>query len=51
MLAVLVDRGHRELPIHPDVVGRVVPTSSDEVVEVYVSKLDGKDGIVIAEKE
>ncbi len=51
LLAVLVDRGHRELPIHPDVVGRVVPTSRDEVVEVYVSELDGKDGIVIAEKE
>ncbi|MBC7321791.1 MAG: bifunctional pyr operon transcriptional regulator/uracil phosphoribosyltransferase, partial [Acetomicrobium sp.] len=51
LLAVLVDRGHRELPIHPDVVGRVVPTSRDEVVEVYVRELDDKDGIVIAEKE
>ena len=51
LLAVLVDRGHRELPIHPDVVGRVVPTSRDELVEVYVKELDGRDGIAIVAKE
>jgi len=50
-LAVLVDRGHRELPIHPDYVGRTVPTSRNEIVEVRVSELDGKDEVVICERE
>ncbi len=50
-LAVLVDRGHRELPIHPDFVGRTVPTSRSEVVEVRVNELDGKDEVVICERE
>ena len=43
-LAVLVDRGHRELPIRPDYVGKNVPTSRDESVKVIV---DGKDGKVV----
>lgn len=51
LLAVLIDRGHRELPIHPDIVGRVVPTSRDESIEVFVKELDGKDEIVIVAKE
>ncbi len=50
-LAVLVDRGHRELPIHPDYVGRTVPTSRSEVIEVRVSELDLKDEVVICERE
>jgi pyrimidine operon attenuation protein/uracil phosphoribosyltransferase len=50
-LAVLVDRGHRELPIHPDYVGKIIPTSKNEVIEVRVSELDGKDEVVICERE
>lgn len=46
-LAVLIDRGHRELPIRPDFVGKNVPTSRDEVVEVRVSEVDGCDEVVI----
>ena len=44
-LAVLVDRGHRELPIHPDFVGKKLPTASEEQVKVYFSNLDGKDAV------
>ena len=44
-LAVLVDRGHRELPIRADFVGKNIPTSLDEQVAVYVKEVDGKDGI------
>ena len=50
-LAVLIDRGHRELPIHPDFVGRNVPTSKFETVEVRVKELDGIDEVVICERE
>lgn len=50
-LAVLVDRGHRELPIHPDYVGRTIPTSRSEVIEVRVRELDGNDEVVICERE
>jgi pyrimidine operon attenuation protein/uracil phosphoribosyltransferase len=50
-LAVLIDRGHRELPIHPDFVGRNVPTSRNETVEVRVKELDGLDEVVICERE
>jgi pyrimidine operon attenuation protein/uracil phosphoribosyltransferase len=50
-LAVLIDRGHRELPIHPDFCGKKVPTSSDEIVEVRVEELDGVDDVVICEKQ
>ena len=46
-LAVLVDRGHRELPIQADFVGTVLPTEKDELVEVMVSEVDGEDGIWI----
>jgi pyrimidine operon attenuation protein / uracil phosphoribosyltransferase len=46
-LAVLVDRGHRELPIRPDYVGKNVPTSEGERVEVLVSEVDGLDQAVI----
>jgi pyrimidine operon attenuation protein/uracil phosphoribosyltransferase len=46
-LAVLVDRGHRELPIRPDFVGKNVPTSDAENVEVRVAEEDGQDQVVI----
>ena len=44
-LAVLVDRGHRELPIHPDFVGKTLPTASEEQVKVYMNEIDGKDAV------
>jgi pyrimidine operon attenuation protein/uracil phosphoribosyltransferase len=47
-LAVLVDRGHRELPIRPDYVGKNLPTSRTEHVHVRVSELDGADQVAIA---
>lgn len=50
-LAVLVDRGHRELPIRPDYVGKNLPTSLDEQVRVEVSEVDGADRVVIWEGE
>ena len=46
-LAVLVDRGHRELPIRADFVGRNLPTSHREYVRVYVKELDGRDEVTI----
>lgn len=49
-LAVLVDRGHRELPIRADYVGKNVPTSEKELVEVRLFESDGKDEVVICEK-
>lgn len=44
-LLVLVDRGHRQLPIHPDFIGKVLPTAKDETVKVYLESVDGKDGV------
>ncbi len=44
-LAILVDRGHRELPIRADFVGKNIPTALNEEVSVYVEEIDGKDGI------
>ena len=46
-LAVLVDRGHRELPIRADHVGKNVPTSRDEVVRVHLEEIDGEDAVRI----
>jgi pyrimidine operon attenuation protein/uracil phosphoribosyltransferase len=46
-LAVLVDRGHRELPIRPDYVGKNVPTSRDEEVRVKLGEVDGIDRVLI----
>lgn len=46
-LAVLVDRGHRELPIRPDYVGKNLPTSRQEEVEVRLKEVDGSDEVVI----
>jgi pyrimidine operon attenuation protein/uracil phosphoribosyltransferase len=47
-LAVLVDRGHRELPLRADYVGKNVPTSRSESVHVLLGEHDGRDGVVIA---
>lgn len=44
-LAVLVDRGHREVPIHPDFVGKQLPTAKEEIVKVYLQDIDGRDAI------
>lgn len=49
-LAVLIDRGHRELPIRADYAGKNIPTSKDEAVEVRLEGPDGKDEVVIVEK-
>ncbi len=49
-LAVLVDRGHRELPIRADYVGRNVPTSQREAIDVRVTEYDGVDQVVISEE-
>ncbi|HVL64768.1 MAG TPA: bifunctional pyr operon transcriptional regulator/uracil phosphoribosyltransferase PyrR [Actinomycetota bacterium] len=48
-LAVLVDRGHRELPIRADHVGKNLPTSATEVVKVHVNEIDGEDAVLIGE--
>jgi pyrimidine operon attenuation protein/uracil phosphoribosyltransferase len=47
-LAVLIDRGHRELPIRADHVGKNVPTSREEIVHVHVAETDGSDEVSIA---
>ncbi|MGI8806237.1 MAG: bifunctional pyr operon transcriptional regulator/uracil phosphoribosyltransferase PyrR [Thermoleophilaceae bacterium] len=47
-LAVLADRGHRELPLRPDYVGKNLPTARDERVNVSVKELDGRDEVAIA---
>ncbi len=44
-LLVLVDRGHRELPIHPDFIGKTLPTASEEQVKVYLDTTDGRDAV------
>jgi pyrimidine operon attenuation protein/uracil phosphoribosyltransferase len=49
-LAVLVDRGHRELPIRPDFVGKNVPTSRSDDVEVQLQEIDGVDQVVATER-
>jgi len=49
-LAVLVDRGHREIPIRADFVGKNVPTSKNEIISVKVTEVDGVDEVTIQEK-
>jgi pyrimidine operon attenuation protein / uracil phosphoribosyltransferase len=49
-LAVLVDRGHRELPIRPDYIGKNVPTSLQEWVDVRLAETDGEDSVRILER-
>jgi len=46
-LAILIDRGHRELPIRPDYVGKNLPTALGERVQVRLAEIDGKDEVVI----
>jgi pyrimidine operon attenuation protein / uracil phosphoribosyltransferase len=48
-LAVLIDRGHRELPIRPDFVGKNLPTAAREIVTVRLAEVDGEDEVVIEE--
>ncbi len=48
-LAVLVDRGHRELPIRADYVGKNLPTSKSQIVSVHLSEVDGSDEVLIEE--
>ena len=50
-LAILVDRGHRELPIRADYVGKNVPTSLDEQVYVKLTEIDGADEVILAREE
>lgn len=50
-LAALIDRGHREIPIRPDYVGKNLPTSLEETVKVRVREVDGEDTVFIETKE
>ena len=50
-LAILIDRGHRELPIRADYVGKNVPTSRKEFIEVKVDEFDGTEGVFIVRKD
>ncbi|MDO8530632.1 MAG: bifunctional pyr operon transcriptional regulator/uracil phosphoribosyltransferase PyrR [Dehalococcoidia bacterium] len=50
-LAVLVDRGHRELPVRPDYVGKNVPSSRTEDIQVRLKEVDGKDEVVLTRSE
>lgn len=49
-LAVLVDRGHREVPIHPDFTGKELPTAKEEQVKVYFQESDGHDGVELIKR-
>ena len=49
-LAALVDRGHRELPIKADFIGKNLPTSKNQSVKVLLSEIDGKDEVTIEEE-
>jgi len=46
-LAVLVDRGHRELPIQADFIGRKIPTAKSEIIDVHIKQIDDEDSVVI----
>jgi len=50
-LVVLVDRGHRELPIQADYIGRHVETAEEELIEVRVNSLDGEEGVFLTTRE
>jgi pyrimidine operon attenuation protein / uracil phosphoribosyltransferase len=50
-LAVLVDRGHRELPIRADYVGKNIPTAHAQTVQVRLNEIDNKDEVWIAEQD
>ena len=48
-LAVLIDRGHKELPIRADYVGKNIPTSKSEIIAVEIEEIDGEDSVKIYE--
>ena len=50
-LVVLVDRGHRELPIRADYVGKNIPTSVNEEIKVKLKEIDGEDAVYLIEAE
>ena len=50
-LAVLIDRGHRELPIRADYVGKNIPTATNESIEVHLAEVDGVDEVIIVQKD
>ncbi len=50
-LAVLIDRGHRELPIQADFIGKIIPTSLNEVVDVMLKEIDKEDAVYLMVKE
>ena len=47
MLLVMVDRGHRELPIHPDFCGKSVPTSKNQTINLCLKQVDGEEGVFL----
>ncbi len=50
-LAVLLDRGHRELPIRPDYVGKNIPTSKEQRIQVKLNEIDGKDCVLLTDAD
>jgi pyrimidine operon attenuation protein/uracil phosphoribosyltransferase len=50
-LAVLIDRGHRQLPIKADFVGKNIPTSYSQQIQVMMTEIDGEDAVYLHEKE
>jgi pyrimidine operon attenuation protein/uracil phosphoribosyltransferase len=50
-LAVLIDRGHRELPIRPDFVGKNIPTAAFQSVQVRLQETDGEDAVYVLTRE
>ncbi|MEM6597534.1 MAG: bifunctional pyr operon transcriptional regulator/uracil phosphoribosyltransferase PyrR [Cyanobacteria bacterium P01_D01_bin.36] len=48
-LAVLIDRGHRQVPVHPDFVGKQLPTAGDETVRVFLEATDSRDGVELTQ--
>ena len=49
-LLIMIDRGHREVPIQPDFCGRVVPTSKDESIDLRLKEVDGEEGVFLCKK-
>lgn len=50
-LAIMIDRGHRELPIRADYIGKNVPTARSELIHVEVTEIDGQDRVVLCERD
>jgi pyrimidine operon attenuation protein/uracil phosphoribosyltransferase len=50
-LAVLIDRGHRELPIEPNFVGKTILTTDTEIIHVHLEETDGKDNVEILDRK